>query len=355
MNSTCNLLLSLSLIWGPLSFASPALSEATNLSLPQEKTGSHLVKPIAETSQPLAQNAYYDGRSFQSHSAAQKSFAVNGGSLKYLDLGQGQPILLLHGVPTSSWMYRKLIAQLDLNKYRVIAPDLLGWGNSSKVNESQRDLLNPDRQATRILQLMDHLEIPQWVNLSHDASGMWSWEILTQAPERIQKLIILNSVAFEDGFKPPVQYAKTGFSASMSRFVNGLLGSELIGDLSTRIAISDGLNPAYALSDNALEGYAIPLRDGAALSTHIFFTNFEDTYSRFKQYTKILQATHVDSLIIWGQQDTILLADKQIPQLQAALGTDPDNIHVLSDAKHYIAEEKAEILAKLITSYLETP
>ncbi len=59
----------------------------------------------------------------------QKSFPSLEGTLKYIDKGEGEVLLLLHGVPTSSWLYRKMIDELA-TKYRVIAPDMLGFGAS---------------------------------------------------------------------------------------------------------------------------------------------------------------------------------------------------------------------------------
>tara|TARA_R110000822_G_scaffold135170_1_gene272788 strand:+ start:1061 stop:1366 length:306 start_codon:yes stop_codon:yes gene_type:complete len=62
--------------------------------------------------------------------SSQKSFLSSDGTLKYIDKGEGKVILLLHGIPTSSWLYSKIINGLISEGYRVIAPDMLRFGSN---------------------------------------------------------------------------------------------------------------------------------------------------------------------------------------------------------------------------------
>jgi pimeloyl-ACP methyl ester carboxylesterase len=84
--------------------------------------------------------------------ATQKSFLSSDGTLKYIDKGEGKVILLLHGIPTSSWLYRKMIDGLVEEGYRVIAPDMLGFGNSD--NPDGYELYNAKQHGKRILLLL---------------------------------------------------------------------------------------------------------------------------------------------------------------------------------------------------------
>ena len=99
-------------------------------------------------------------------------------------------LLLLHGVPTSSWLYRKMIDELS-EHHRIIAPDMLGFGSSD--SPKGYDIYEPKEHGKRILELMDFLQIKSWNHVFHDAGGLWTWELLSRSPERIEKLIILNS------------------------------------------------------------------------------------------------------------------------------------------------------------------
>jgi len=93
-----------------------------------------------------------------------------------------------HGVPTSSWLYRKLIDPLVASGYRVIAPDMLGFGNSA--NPKGYTIYDKKEHARRILGLMEHLKINNWHHVMHDAGGLWTWELFKQAPSKISKLTI---------------------------------------------------------------------------------------------------------------------------------------------------------------------
>ncbi|USN55142.1 MAG: alpha/beta fold hydrolase [Candidatus Peribacteria bacterium] len=88
--------------------------------------------------------------------------------MAYLDRGvrDGPVILLLHGTPTNSWLWRYMVPLLLQQGYRVIAPDMLGFGRSEKV--VNLDVLEPQLQAQRIIALMNYLDIDQWSVVAHD-------------------------------------------------------------------------------------------------------------------------------------------------------------------------------------------
>jgi len=94
------------------------------------------------------------------------------GNISYIDKGEGEPILLLHGVPTSGWLYRKMIDPLVKKGYRVIVPDMLGYGSSD--NPDGYDIYDKKEQARHILGLMEHLNIPNWHHVMHDVPKLIS-------------------------------------------------------------------------------------------------------------------------------------------------------------------------------------
>ena len=124
---------------------------------------------------------------YDSFSQSQKSFSTPDGTISYIDKGQGPVIVLLHGVPTSGWLYRKMIDPLVDQGYRVVAPDMLGFGNSD--SPKGYEVYSEDKHAERLLALMDHLNIDQWAHAMHDAGGLWTWELLERQPHRILSLI----------------------------------------------------------------------------------------------------------------------------------------------------------------------
>jgi haloalkane dehalogenase len=142
-------------------------------------------------------------RNIQEHRMRMKYFSAEGGKIAYVDAGSpaGIPILLLHGMPTSSWLYRYVIDELSEKGYRVIAPDALGFGNSEKPRELA--LYKLDKQAVRIKALMENLGIASWTQVCHDLGGPWTFEMLIKYPDSINKLVILNTSAYLEGFHPP--------------------------------------------------------------------------------------------------------------------------------------------------------
>ena len=119
-------------------------------------------------------------------------FQTDNGRMGYLDQGSGQCILLLHGVPTNCWLYRKIIPTLVNAGYRVIAPDMLGFGSSDKPDDY--DIYSSQQMGSRILQLMASLNIDRWTHVFYDAGGLWTWEMLRQNPSCAERLIMLLSL-----------------------------------------------------------------------------------------------------------------------------------------------------------------
>ena len=101
-------------------------------------------QPDLSTAAPAgAEGVGYAPTTYVEHVEALQRVPVDHELLAYLDLGEGPVVLLVHGVPTSSWAYRKVAAELVTRGYRVIVPDLFGYGASEKATEGAQ--LDPER------------------------------------------------------------------------------------------------------------------------------------------------------------------------------------------------------------------
>lgn len=113
----------------------------------------------------------------------------------YLDEGEGDPVVMLHGNPTWSFYYRNLIQALRGN-YRCIAPDHIGCGLSEKPGDERYDYTLSSR-VDDLERLLDSLGIDENITLVlHDWGGMIGMTYATRHPERIRRIVVLNTSAF---------------------------------------------------------------------------------------------------------------------------------------------------------------
>lgn len=285
---------------------------------------------------------YSSPANYGDHRSQQQSFVIEGQSIAFTDHGEGQVLVLLHGVPTSSWMYRKLIPLLQTD-LRVISVDLLGYGSSDKPDDAD---YSDVAQARRIRALLQHLEINQYGLLMHDMGGLVAWEIMHQAPDEVTDAIILNTIVGKHGFNHP------NFNPGiMTRQLMGLYSSDLSSAIVLDKTFSDlGLTGDYKLSEEECFGYVLPMREGADPALYHFFTSInEDMFQALEQKWEALKSWDGDAIIMWGARDETLTSD-QIPMLQSALSIPYKNVFIFENNAHFLAEEiPAQIAENAIT------
>src|SRR3954451_10237190 len=124
-----------------------------------------------------------------------RRFDRHGIGLSYLDEGSGDPVVMLHGNPTWSFYYRNLVTQLR-DRYRCIAPDHVGCGLSDKP-PADRYPYSLERRVTDLTALLDHLKLDRDVTLvMHDWGGVIGTAWAARFPERVKRLVLLNTAAF---------------------------------------------------------------------------------------------------------------------------------------------------------------
>ncbi len=115
--------------------------------------------------------------------------------LHYLDEGQGDPVVMVHGNPTWSFYYRNLALRLR-DRYRVVVPDHIGCGLSDKPDDTRYSYTLRQR-VDDLAALLDHLGLRERVTLVvHDWGGMIGMAWASRFPERVARLVIMNTAAF---------------------------------------------------------------------------------------------------------------------------------------------------------------
>ena len=177
-------------------------------------------------------------------SATQQFATINGKRIAYLEAGVGDPIVLLHGNPTSSYLWRNVIPQLE-GLGRVIAPDLIGQGDSEKLPESE----GPERYSFQVAfdyldGLLKHIAADQNVTLVlHDWGSGLGFHWASQNPQAIKGIAYMEAIVAPLSWQDWPESARGIFQGFRSEkgedlvltrnlFVEGVLPSSVLRDLS---------------------------------------------------------------------------------------------------------------------------
>ena len=280
---------------------------------------------------------------YQAHQQRLQSKLVEGGRISYVDQGIGPVILLIHGIPTSSWLYRHIIPLLTDQGYRVIAPDLLGFGGSDKPKGYE--IYNEARQGARIRELMEQLGIDQWLQVCHDGGGLWTWEMLKQGASGVVGLVILNTIIYEAGFQPPLRFEK----GAWAKFYTWLYRARLTCGLMINATLKNGLSRSTRLSKKDKEGYWRPMSSGVNRALYYFFT--QTCQALPDDYKTLLPSLPFPSRVIWGMQDPMLKWTPQSEQIARDLDLQAEEILLLEEAAHFIQEENPSEIGAFIAAF----
>ena len=295
-------------------------------------------------------DSYVAPATYGDHRAQQQLFDTGSGKVAFTDHGPqvaGAPtIVLLHGVPTSSWMYRKVMPSLQLNM-RVITVDHLGYGSSEKPKRDEADY-SAAAQARRVESLLASRGVTHYSVLMHDMGGLVAWEMLTKNPDAIDNLIVLNTIVGDEGFEQP-DVEGGFFVTQLMKAYTAKLTSAAILD---RTFSDLGLEGEHKLSEDECYGYVRPMREGADDALYSFFTNIDDDL--FADL-KLKQATWPNYkgkvMVMWGAKDEILTTE-QIPVLKTAFNIPDEDIHIYEDNAHFLAEEIPDEIAAKINAFV---
>lgn len=287
---------------------------------------------------------------YDQHIAAQQTTPTDAGAMSYRDEGPkdaGNTIVLLHGVPTSSWLYRHIIPALA-KKHRIIAPDLIGYGTSAKPKNDGK-VYTPAAQAKRVRALMKTLGINQYSILMHDMGGLVAWEMMHQNHHEISNLICLNTIVQKNGFDPPKLPTGALTKAITKAFANNWTNDAIL----TMIFREMGLKGIKKLTPSECLGYTRPLETGSNEALYAFFTSFDDRlYDRLEQSDRLFQKFKGRTLILWGAGDNILTS-AQIPFLKKHLRIPEENIHIYPNHAHFLPEEIPTEVVERVSKFLK--
>jgi pimeloyl-ACP methyl ester carboxylesterase len=275
---------------------------------------------------------------------------IEGLRLHFLDEGRGEAVVAVHGNPTWSFYYRDLVRGLR-GGHRVVVPDHMGCGLSDKPGDDQYDY-TLSRRIDDFGRLMDELELSGINLVVHDWGGMIGLGWAVRNPERVNRLVILNTAAFHLPQSKPFPWQlwmvrDTPLGPLMVRGFNAFSrGASHVA--CTRKRLSRELRDAYcAPYDSWGDRIAtlrfvqdIPLRPGDR-----GYDIVSDTAARLEVFRDR------PVLVCWGDKDFVF--DHHFLEEWQRIYPSAE-IHRFSDCGHYILEDASDEIIPLIRNFLNS-
>ena len=261
--------------------------------------------------------------------------------MHYLDEGSGSPILLLHGEPTWSYLYRKTIPPL-LEVGRVVAPDYFGFGRSDKPVE--RDWYTFDRHTESIERLVDELDLRDATVVVQDWGGPIGYRLAVQRPDRIARLVVLNTGLYSG--RPP--------SDEWLRFRDFVrrVGTELRPGQLVRITC------VTELSDEVAAAYDAPHPTPESLTGPLMFPELVPTEPEHPSAAAMLAVREAMSrwegraLVFFSDSDPIF--SPRVAERIAELIPNAELQPPVEGAGHFLQEDAGEEVGQRIAAWLQT-
>ena len=263
----------------------------------------------------------------------------------YVDEGQGDPIVMVHGNPTWSFYYRRLILDMR-SKYRVIAPDHIGCGLSDKP---QRYRYTLEQHIANLEALMAHLGLKKITLVLHDWGGPIGMGYAVRHPEAVRRFVILNTVAFWSPHIPIfLRLCRLpGFGPVAIRGLN----------LFAIVAASVACRRRERMTEEVKAGYLFPYDSYANRIAVLRFVQDipvnadHPTYGVLRSIESgLAQFQRHPMIIIWGGKDPVftpLLLEGWKERFPGAV------LKEIEDAGHYVVEDGYERIIPWVHEFLE--
>jgi len=276
---------------------------------------------------------------------------VNGWRMHYVDEGAGAPVVLLHGNPTWGFLYREFIPLLVQAGYRVIVPDMIGFGLSEKPTREHAHSL--DGHAANLIALLRQLELERITLVCHDWGGPTGLTYAMMHPGRVRALVIMSTWAWP---LPPAEFHtrifpwRTMHAPLVGPYLlgrhNALAGRGMYLSVVDREKFRERAQAAYesVLPDSADRLLTwtwprwIPL-DGQARALE-----------RFQWLEGELRRCRIPTLLVWGHEDDVFDAGTFVPHFKELL-PHAEGPYLVT-GRHFLQEDSGPQIAARIADFL---
>jgi len=279
-----------------------------------------------------------------------RTVKIDGLDIFYREAGpkDAPAVLLLHGFPTSSHMFRNLIPFLA-GKFHVVAPDYPGYGSSSAPSVTEFEYTF-DNLANVIEKFTDKIGLKKYSIYLMDYGAPIGFRLAVTHPERVQSLIVQNGNAYDEGidndfWKPIKVYWKDRSKENGDKLRNSILTLD-----ATKWQYTNGVKNLETISpDTWVHDQALLDRPGNQEIQLALFYSYGSNPPLYPKWQEYFRKYQPPMLIVWGKNDAIFPDAGAYPYKR-----DLKNVEFhLFDTGHFALEEKGVEIAPLIRSFLE--
>jgi pimeloyl-ACP methyl ester carboxylesterase len=273
--------------------------------------------------------------------------SIDGLDIFYREAGSrdNPTILLLHGFPTSSHMFRNLMPALA-DRFHLVAPDYPGYGNSSMPTVNEFDYTF-DHLAEIVEKFITAINLKKYSLYVMDYGAPIGYRIAAKYPDRVEALIVQNGNAYEEGlleFWNPIKaywQDRSPENADKLRYIVGLDA--------TKWQYTNGVRNLEAISpDNWNIDQPLLDRPGNDEIQLALFYNYGTNPPLYPQWQEYFRKYQPPALIVWGQNDYIFPAEGAYPYKRDLKDIE---FHLL-DTGHFALEEEGDAIASYIGQFL---
>ncbi|MCH8080698.1 MAG: alpha/beta hydrolase [Proteobacteria bacterium] len=276
-----------------------------------------------------------------------KTVEVNGLEIFYREAGSkdSPTILLLHGYPTSSHMFRNLMKDLS-DSYHLLAPDYPGYGNSEQPPMDEFDYTF-DNMAAIVEGFLEKLDVKKYSIYLMDYGAPIGFRIAAKYPERVDALIIQNGNAYDEGLLEFWDPIKKYWNDKTEENGKALEGFHSLDGLKWQY--THGVRDPEKISpDNWNIDLTHLTRDENDKIQLAMFYDYRTNVPLYPGWQEYFRTYQPPTIIVWGKNDYIFPSEGAFPYKR-----DLKNIEFhLLDTGHFALEEEGEVMAELIREFL---
>ncbi|MEV8450458.1 alpha/beta fold hydrolase [Streptomyces parvus] len=277
-----------------------------------------------------------------------RTATVDGHEIYYREAGPADApvIVLLHGYPTSSFMFRELIPLLA-GDYHVIAPDHLGFGHSDAPPTTEFDYTF-DALAELTSGLLDQLGLDRYALYVQDYGAPIGWRLALKNPERVSAIVTQNGNGYEDGFVDSFWDGLWAYGANPGPDTEPAVRAAMSLEAIRWQYVHGVPDPSVVSPDTWKHDVALVSREGNDEIQLALFRDYQNNRPLYPLLHEYLRTSEVPVLAIWGQNDEIFG-----PAGARTFARDAKNAEVhLINGGHFLLESHLDVVAGYLRGFL---